>query len=76
MPIKTYLTMQYNKETLKMSIDHVLGILIILAAYGFTWYLLLRSTKIVKIIDREGLEHVREIKNILKRVKDSGGKKQ
>jgi hypothetical protein len=49
-----------------MSMDHVLGILVILAAYGFTWYLLLKSTRIVNIIDREGLKYTREIKSRLK----------
>ena len=50
-----------------MDIDHVLGIFVILAAYGFTWYLLLKSTKVVNIIDREGLKDTREIKNRLKK---------
>ncbi|UCD57577.1 MAG: hypothetical protein JSV16_00255 [Candidatus Hydrogenedentota bacterium] len=49
-----------------MSIDHVLGILVILGAYGLTWYLLLKSTKIVNIIAREGLKHSSEIKARLK----------
>jgi len=58
-----------------MSINHVLGILVIAAAYGFTWYLLVKSTKIVKMIDREDLKHMREIKSRLKS-KDLGGKEQ
>ena len=58
-----------------MSINHLLGILVILVAYGFTWYLLLKSKKIVKIIDKEGLEHIREIKSRLKS-KDLGGKER
>ncbi|MBC8462048.1 MAG: hypothetical protein H8D67_29110 [Deltaproteobacteria bacterium] len=49
-----------------MSINHVLGILVVLAAYGFTWYLLLKSQKIIKTIDKEGLKQIREIKSRLK----------
>lgn len=49
-----------------MSIHRVLGILVILAAYGFTWYLMLKSIKIVKTIDREDLKNTREIKSRLK----------
>lgn len=64
-----------KEEIFDMSINHLLGILVILAAYGFTWYLLLKSKKIVKIIDKEGLKQIREIKSRLKR-KSLGGKKQ
>jgi small neutral amino acid transporter SnatA (MarC family) len=49
-----------------MDFDHVLGILIIAAAYGFTWYLLVKSTNIVRFIAREGLLSTRAIKNRLK----------
>ena len=56
-----------------MNMNDVLGIFAIVAAYGFTWYLLLKSTKIVNIIDREGLKHTREIKSRLKS-EDGGGK--
>ena len=56
-----------------MNMNNVLGIFVIVAAYGFTWYLLLKSTKIVNIIDREGLKHTREIKSRLKS-EDGGGK--
>ena len=49
-----------------MEIRQVIGILVILGAYGLTWYLLLKSLRIVKIIDREGLEHASEIKARLK----------
>lgn len=52
-----------------MTIDQVLGILAILIAYGFTWYLLLKSKKIVKIISKEGLK---QIGNIEERLKESG----
>ena len=53
-----------------MSVDLILGTVAILGAYGLTWYLLLKSTKIVNIISREGLKHAREIKARLK-TKDS-----
>ena len=58
-----------------MSITLVLGIFVTIAAYGFTWYLLLKSAKIVEIIDKEGLKHTREIKSRLKN-KDLGGEEQ
>jgi small neutral amino acid transporter SnatA (MarC family) len=57
-----------------MSMNHVLGIFVIVAAYGLTWYLLLKSTKIVNIIGREGLKHTREIKSRLKN--EDGGDKE
>ena len=50
-----------------MSMNDILGIFVIVVAYGFTWYLLVKSTTIVKIIDREGLKYTREIKRRLKR---------
>jgi hypothetical protein len=49
-----------------MDIRQVIGILVILGAYGLTWLLLLRSLRIVKIIDREGLDHAGEIRARLK----------
>ena len=42
-----------------MSVESVSGILVILAAYGLTWYLLLKSTKIVDRIAREGAKAAR-----------------
>jgi hypothetical protein len=48
-----------------MDINRILGILVIVAAYGFTWYLLLKSTNIVRFIDEEGLTSTRAIKNRL-----------
>ena len=50
-----------------MNIRQVIGILVILGAYGLTWFFLLRSLRIVKIIDSEGLDHAGEIKARLKR---------
>ena len=49
-----------------MEIRQVIGILVILGAYGLTWYLLLKSLRIVKIIDREGLDHAGDIRARLK----------
>ena len=43
-----------------MSTDHILGILVIAGAYGLTWYLLLKSTKIVNNIVKEGPKHAHE----------------
>ena len=42
-----------------MSVENVTGILVILAAYGLTWYLLLKSTKIVDRIARDGAKSAR-----------------
>ncbi|UCF96161.1 MAG: hypothetical protein JSV89_13355 [Spirochaetaceae bacterium] len=50
-----------------MNIRQLIGIVVILAAYGLTWYFLLKSLSIVRIIDREGLKHAPEIKARLKR---------
>lgn len=58
-----------------MTINQVVGTIVIVVAYGCTWYLLLKSTKVVNIIDREGLKHTRVIKRRLKRKKE-GGKTQ
>ena len=49
-----------------MNIRQVIGIVVILGAYGLTWFFLLKSLRIVKIIDREGLDHASEIKERLK----------
>ena len=49
-----------------MDFDRILGILVIVGAYGFTWYLLLESTSIVRLIDRERLLSMRAIKKRLK----------
>ena len=49
-----------------METQQVIGILVILGAYGLTWFFLLRSLWIVRVIDREGLDHAGEIKARLK----------
>jgi proline racemase len=55
-----------------MTLNQILGIVVLVVAYGGTWYLLLKSTKIVNTIDQEGLQHTREIKSRLKN--GNGGK--
>jgi len=45
---------------LEMNIDHILGILIILGAYVLTWYLLLKSIKIVNSIAKQDSKHARK----------------
>ena len=42
-----------------MSVENISGILVILAAYGLIWYLLLKSTKIVDRIARESAKSAR-----------------
>ena len=42
-----------------MSVENITGILVILTAYGLTWYLLLKSMKIVDRIAREGAKAAR-----------------
>ena len=59
-----------------MSVGQVIGVLVILGAYGLTWYLLLKSIRIVKIIDREGLKHSGEIKTRLKRKGSPGARSE
>ena len=54
-----------DKE-IHIALGDVLGIGIVVIAYGLSWILLLRSLKIVSIIDREKLKHVRQIKIRLK----------
>jgi hypothetical protein len=59
-----------------MDIRQVIGILIILGAYGLTWFFLLRSLRIVRIIDREGLDHAGEIRSRLKEKRSTAGSTQ
>ena len=49
-----------------MSLGDAIGIGILVLAYGLTWALLLRSLKIVTIIDREKLKHAHQIRMRLK----------
>ena len=43
-----------------MDADHILGILVILGAYGLTWYLLVKSTRIVNTNARRSSEDAGE----------------
>ena len=43
----------------------IAGIGVVILAYGLTWVLLLKSTKVVNEIDKAGLKHPREIRNAL-----------
>ena len=43
-----------------MNVDHILGIVVTLGAYGLTWYLLLISTRIVNNIAEQDSRHARE----------------
>jgi hypothetical protein len=49
-----------------MSLGDAIGIAVLVIAYGLTWVLLLRSLKIVNIIDKEKLKHARQIRTRLK----------
>jgi hypothetical protein len=49
-----------------MSLGDAIGIGVLVSAYGLTWALLLRSLKIVSIIDKEKLKHARQIRMRLK----------
>ncbi len=56
-----------------MSVDHILGIAIIIAAYGTLWYFVLYSRRIIEKIDRSGLSSLREIKRELGLKKEKDG---
>jgi len=59
-----------------MDVRQVVGILIIMGAYGLTWFFLLRSLRIVRIIDQEGLDHAGEIKARLKNKRAAAAPKE
>ena len=46
--------------------DLIAGLVVIALAYGLTWILLLKSTKVVNTIDKAGLKHPREIIDTIK----------
>jgi hypothetical protein len=48
-----------------MSLDHTLGIIIVIAAYGILWYFVLYSRKIIEKVDTSRLKRLREIKREL-----------
>lgn len=45
-----------------MNINIILGIAVIIIAYGATWFLLIKSKKRVDIIYKKGLHNLEEIK--------------
>jgi len=46
-----------------MSVDLILGALAALAFCGLTWYLVLKSKKIIENIDKKGSGHTESTKN-------------
>jgi len=56
-----------------MSFEHILGIIIVVAAYGALWYLVLYSRRIVEKIDDNHLKNLREIKQKLGMKKEKNG---
>ena len=56
-----------------MSLDHILGIIIIAIAYGLLWYLVLYGRRIIERIDNSRLENLREIKRELGLNKEKNG---
>ncbi len=56
-----------------MSLDHILGIIIIIIAYGLLWYLVLYGRRIIEKIDNSRLENLREIKRELGLNKEKNG---
>ncbi len=56
-----------------MSLNQILGIAVIAAAYGLLWYLVLYGRRIIKRIDDRRLENLREIKQELGLSKEKNG---
>lgn len=56
-----------------MSLNHILGIIIIALAYGLLWYLVLYGRRIIERIDEGRLENLREIKRELGLNKEKNG---
>ena len=54
-----------------MASGDAIGLGVVALAYVLTWLLLLSSLRIVRIIDREGLRHARQIQQRLRRRKTS-----
>ena len=49
-----------------MPFGDILGIAVLALAYGFTWILLIRSLRIVRVIDTEKLKHIDQIRQRVK----------
>ncbi len=56
-----------------MSLNHILGIIIIVIAYGMLWFLVLYGRRIIERIDDSSLESLREIKRELGLTKEKNG---
>ena len=56
-----------------MFLEHILGIMIILIAYGMLWYLVLYARKSIEKIDSNGLKSMREIKQELGMKREKNG---
>lgn len=56
-----------------MSLDHILGLVVIIIAYGMLWYLVLYARRIIGRIDDSSLENLREIKRELGLNKEKNG---
>lgn len=56
-----------------MFLNHILGIIIIVIAYGMLWYLVLYARKIIEKIDDNRLKSLREIKRELGLNKEKNG---
>ncbi len=56
-----------------MSLNHILGIIIITVAYGMLWYLVLYGRKIIEEIDDNSLRSLREIKRKLGLTRERNG---
>ena len=58
-----------SKQGGKQPLNDIIAIIILFLAYGLTLVLFIRSLKIVGIIDKENLRHLKEIQDKFKRVK-------
>ena len=56
-----------------MSLNHILGIIVVMLAYGLLWYLVLYGRRIIERIDGDRLENIREIKRELGLNKEKNG---
>ncbi len=56
-----------------MTLDHILGIVVIAIAYGTLWYLVLHGRKTIERIEGNGLKHLREIKQELGLKREKNG---
>ncbi len=45
-----------------MSISDIIVLIVLFIAYGLTWFLFLRSLKIINLIDKDNLHHIEQIR--------------